>query len=48
MSEYERNKTGLKNALLAVETYVRLNKDFSAKIFCSETNQEVWSTCHAN
>ena len=48
IADYERNLSGLKRALLVVESYNRLNKLFSAKITCSKTKEEVWSISYAN
>ena len=48
IADYERNLSGLKKALMAVESYSRLHKLFSAKIICSKTKEEVWSISYAN
>ena len=48
ISEYEKSSLGLEKAFACIESYIRSNKHFSAKIFCSKTNQEVWSISRAN
>lgn len=48
ISVHEKNRKGLENALLKVESFLGQNNYVSAKILCSNSKQEVWCNFRAN
>ena len=45
---YKKNREGLKDALLKVESFLGQSNYISAKILCSNSKQEVWCNFRAN
>ena len=42
ISEYSKNKNGLKKALMKTEALMRVKEILSARILCSDSKEVVW------
>lgn len=47
ISVYERDSVGLESALIKIETFILMGKEFFAQILCSNSKEVVWSSSYA-